>query len=447
MRVSVVGTGHVGLITAVCLAHIGHEVLGVDEDAGRIDAIAAGRPPFFEPGLEELLQEQLTMGRLRVSTDVADAARSREAVFICVGTPTAESGEADLSQVERVARTLAAAIDGYTVVVEKSTVPVGTGAGILRTMREIVRPGIEFDVASNPEFLQEGLAIRDTLEPTRIVVGTDSERATAILRDVYQPVIDRTGCAFIATDMATAELVKHSSNAFLATKISFINQVADICERAGADVEVVAAAMGLDPRIGSEFLKAGLGYGGACFPKDVRAFRHAAGQQGVEFGMLAEVESINLDRRLRFIDKIKAVLGTIEDKRIALWGLAFKRDTDDLRNAPAIEIAQRLSRSGAFVTACDPAAIEASRPLLPLVGFSADPLEAARDADCVAICTDWPEFAAVDLDHLRDVMARPVIVDGRNLIDPEAAEAAGFVYLGTGRPMRTGRAPRPDPPG
>jgi UDPglucose 6-dehydrogenase len=433
MRISVVGTGHVGLTTAVCFAHLGHEVLGVDEDQGKIEQITRGELPFMEPGLAEMLREQLGQGRLRFSTDVAEAARGQDVIFICVGTPTGPSGRPDLSQVQRVAQTLAEALDGYAVITEKSTVPVGTGASIRRVLEEAVHPDVSFDVASNPEFLQEGRAITDTLEPSRIVIGTGSTRAEAVLRELYAPIAEQTGCRLIATDIATAELVKHASNAFLATKISYINQVAEICEAADADVETVAEAMGLDDRIGPRFLSAGIGYGGACLPKDVQAFQYTAAQLGIDFPLLSEVDRVNRARRSDFFAKIVSALGSLNGKRIAVWGLAFKPNTDDLRDAPGIEVARYLLSHGASVVACDPAATAEARDLLPQAECTADPLEAVRGADCIAICTEWPQFADVNLSELRAVMAQAVIIDGRNMLDPATTRAAGFRYVSMGR--------------
>jgi UDPglucose 6-dehydrogenase len=440
MRVSVVGTGHVGLTTAACLAHVGHDVLGVDDDAEKAASITRGEVPFHEPGLAELVREGLDAGRIRMSNDPREAARHGEVVFVCVGTPTRDSGEADLVQVERVARMVAATLDGYTVVAEKSTVPVETGQWIRRTIEREAPAGAEFDVASNPEFLREGRAVQDTLQPDRVVVGSDSPRAIERLRDVYRPIVDATGCPFVVTDLATAELIKHASNAFLATKISFINSVADICERTGADVETVAAAMGIDERIGASFLRAGIGFGGECLPKDVRAFRYKADQLGVDFGLLAEVERVNLARIDAFVEKVRAVVWNLDDKRVALWGLAFKPDTDDLRHSPALEVARRLTAGGARVTAFDPVAMPAAKPLLEGVEFAADPYEAARGADCLAICTEWSVFATADLARLRDEMAHPAVVDGRNVMDPAAMAEAGFTYASMGRPTA---GPRP----
>jgi UDPglucose 6-dehydrogenase len=434
MRVSVIGTGHVGLTTAACLAHVGHEVLGVDDDAEKVATIGRGDVPFHEPGLLDLLREGLDTGRLRVSTDLGQAATHAEVAFVCVGTPTKPNGEADLIQVERVATIVARNLDGYTVVAEKSTVPVETGQWVRRTMVTEAPAGAEFDVASTPEFLREGRAVQDTLEPDRIVIGASSDRAVHRLREVYRPIVDRTGCPVVVTDLATAELIKHSSNAFLATKISFVNSIAQICERTGADVEVVAQAMGLDPRIGPAFLRAGIGYGGSCFPKDVRAYRYRAEQLGVDFEVLAAVERVNEARIPAFIDKIRSVLWNLADKRVAVWGLAFKPETDDLRHAPALEVIEGLRAGGAQVVAHDPVAMPAAKHLLPDVSFSEDAYEAARRAHCLVICTEWPEYAAADLARLREVMARPVIVDGRNLLHPEDAAAAGFVYASVGRP-------------
>jgi UDPglucose 6-dehydrogenase len=434
MRISVVGTGHVGLTTAACLAHIGHDVLGVDDDAEKAAAIARGEVPFHEPGLSELVREALDAGRLRMSNDPREAAPHGEVVFICVGTPTKDSGEANLVQVERVARMVADTLDGYTVIAEKSTVPVETGQWIRRTIEREARPGAEFDVASNPEFLREGRAVHDTLQPDRVVVGSDSPRAVERLREVYRPIVDGVGCPFVVTDLATAELIKHASNAFLATKISFINSVADICERTGADVETVAAAMGLDERIGASFLRAGIGFGGECLPKDVRAFRYKADQLGVDFGLLAAVEQVNEARIDAFVEKVRGVVWNLDDKRVALWGLAFKPDTDDLRHSPALDVARRLVDGGAHVTAYDPVAMPAAKTLLSGVEFAADPYDAARDADCLAVCTEWSVFATADLERLRDEMAHPVVVDGRNLMDPATMARAGFTYASMGRP-------------
>jgi UDPglucose 6-dehydrogenase len=434
MRISVVGTGHVGLTTASCLAHLGHQVLGVDDNAEKIEMISRGDVPFHEPGLAELVREGLDAGRLRFSSETHEAARFADVVFISVGTPTRATGEANLVQVEQVSRTIARNLDGYTVVAEKSTVPVETGVWIERTISRTAAPDAEFDVVSNPEFLREGKAVRDTLEPDRIIVGSSSPRAVERLREVYRPILDRTHCPFVVTDLATAELIKHASNAFLATKISFINQLADVCERTGADVETVASAMGLDPRIGAAFLRAGIGYGGACLPKDVQAFRFKAHELGIDFDLLDAVDLVNRSRIPRFIEKVRSVLWNLEGKKVAIWGMAFKPDTDDLRNAPAIEIARQLLAEGADVAVHDPVAMPVAKPMIPDAAFWSTPFEAARDADCLVVCTEWEEYATADLARLRDVMAHPVVVDGRNVFHPEHMASAGFVYASMGRP-------------
>jgi UDPglucose 6-dehydrogenase len=417
VRLSIIGCGHVGLTTAACLAHVGHDVLGVDDDLEKVASISRGDVPFHEPGLLELVREGLAAGRLRFSADSAEAARFGQVVFVCVGTPTLSSGAADLSQVEGVARDVARNLEGYTVIAEKSTVPVETGRWVADLIAEGAPPGGEFDLASNPEFL----------------------------REVYRPILDRTGCHFIATDIATAELIKHSCNAFLATKISFINSVADICERTGANVTDVAHAMGLDSRIGSSFLSAGIGFGGECLPKDVRAYRYKASELGVPLGILEAVEKVNEERVARFVDKIRGVVGELSGRRIAVWGLAFKPDTDDLRHAPALEVVRRLVDAGAEVMVHDPAATAAAKGVLGGVDFASDPYEAATGADCVAVCTEWPAFASVDLERLRGIMARPVVVDGRNVFRPGEMAAAGFTYASIGRPTVGARPSRHAP--
>jgi UDPglucose 6-dehydrogenase len=431
--VTVVGLGHVGLTTAACLAHVGHSVQGVEEDQEKLRLIEQGRAPFYEPGLEEILRGGLDSGRFVLAEDMARAASGAEVALICVGTPIRESGEANLTAVERVARSLAAHIDGYTVFAEKSTVPVGTGEWIRRTA-EWTAPGSDFDVAANPEFLRESQAVDDTLRPSRIVVGAASERAHGAMKLLYQPILDAAGCPYIATDIPTAELIKLAANAFLATKISFINAIADVCEAAGADVQEVAAAMGMDSRIGPEFLQAGIGYGGFCLPKDVAAFRHKAAELGVDLSLLEQVARVNDARPAQVIAKMRKVLWNLDRKRIAVWGLAFKGGTDDLRSAPALSLVARLGEEGATMVAYDPVTMELAKSKVPDLSFAPDPYEAARGADAVLICTDWPEFRDVDLDALRSVMAQPVLIDGRNMMDPRRVVAAGFIYASVGRP-------------
>jgi UDPglucose 6-dehydrogenase len=437
MRLSVVGIGHVGLATGACFARIGHDVIGVDVDAARVEGIGRGEIPFHEPGLADLVRAELASGRLAVSSDVADAADA-DAAFVCVSTPSMEDGSADLRAVEEAATTLASACSGDLLLAQKSTVPVGTAARVEDLAREAVRTGVAIAVASNPEFLREGHAIDDTLRPDRIVVGARSAESVELLRRAYRPIIDETGCAFVATDVATAELVKQASNAFLATRISFANLVADLCERTGADVETVTAAMGMDGRIGAQFLSAGLGYGGGCIPKDVAAFSRTTEKLGVDASLLREVERINVARADVLLSKVRSAAGPLVERRIAVWGLAFKPGTDDLRSAPGIDVARRLLDEGADVVAFDPEAMPAAKSLIPRATFASDPYEAAAGAACLVICTDWKEFRAADLERLRSALAAPVVVDGRNLFDPEALRENGFRYVSIGRPSRDG---------
>jgi UDPglucose 6-dehydrogenase len=364
---------------------------------------------------------------------VADAADAVIA-FICVGTPPHEDGTADVGALDDAAATLARAASGDLLLAHKSTVPVGTAAHIEELARAAAPAGVAIDVASNPEFLREGHAIDDTLRPTRIVVGAGSAEAVEILRSAYRPIIDETGCAFVATDVATAELVKQASNAFLATKISFANLIADLCERTGADVETVTSAMGMDERIGPRFLSAGLGYGGGCIPKDVAAFFRTTEKLGVDAGLLREVQRINIERAQVVLSKIRSAAGPLAERRIAIWGLAFKPGTDDLRSAPGIDVARRLLEEGADVVAFDPEAMPAAKSLIPRATFASDPYEAAAGAACLVICTDWEEFRSADLEQLRGALAAPVVVDGRNLFDPETLRENGFRYMSVGRP-------------
>ena len=429
MKITVIGLGHVGLTTAACLAHIGHEVVGTDSDVEKVRLIERGETPFFEPGLTEMLREGLDTGRLRVSETLAGHG---EVMFICVSTPVRDNGQPNLVYVEAVARDLAGLMNGYTVVTEKSTVPVGTSEWIRRTIGRLA-PGTEFDVASNPEFLREGQAVNDTLDPTRIVVGAPNDRSHRLLREVYQPIIDRTACPYIATDVPTAEIVKLASNAFLATKISFINAMADLCEASGADVRTVAEGMGLDPRIGRDFLNAGLGFGGYCLPKDLVVFRQRASELGVDFGLLTEVEKINRNRLDVIVGKVRELVWHLEGKRVGVLGLAFKGGTDDLRSSPALDLVSRLNEEGAEVVAYDPVAMDVPDGTLETIETAPDAYKAADGANVVILATDWDEFRALDLNRLREVMAEPIIVDGRNLLDPTAAANAGFTYASVGR--------------
>ena len=433
MKIGVIGTGHVGLVTCASLAQVGHDVVGTDVDARKIEMLKDGKSPFYEPGLEEMLGELLGAGSLRFSESSEDAVAEADVAFICVGTPPRATGEANLVAVEQSAIDVARKSTKRTVVVEKSTVPAGT-AQRLRRMLKQVRPASlpELEIASNPEFLREGKAVEDSLNPERILVGADSEWAFAQMRAVYAHWIDR-GCPLIETNIATAELAKHACNAFLSLKISFVNALARMCERAGADVVDVADVMGSDSRIGRAFLNAGLGYGGYCFPKDIQAFERLADELGYDFSILREVERINEEALDAAVDKVVDALWNLEDKRVALLGIAFKPETDDIRFAPALGLARRLLDRGAEVVAYDPAVGEEAAREVEGLRLAPDLYAAAEGADCVVVCTEWGEFKDVDLAKLKAVMARPVLVDGRNVFDPKSVAAAGYAYYPMGR--------------
>ena len=447
MKLTVVGSGHVGLVAGLCFAEIGHDVVCLDSVEEKVAGLAQGRLPFYEPELQGLLERTRALGRVRFTTDLPAAVRHGEVLFLAVGTPPLPGGEADLSAVEQVCREIAAHADGDKLVVEKSTVPVGTGERIEQTLGLSGRGGVRFDVASNPEFLSEGRAVVDFLVPDRIVIGVENARAERLLRSIYEPIVNasfawkletppparRSDVPLLVTNRNSAELIKHASNSFLATKISYINAVAELCERIGADIEKVAEGMGYDRRIGKDFLRAGIGFGGFCFPKDLQAFVHIAEQQGCDFGLLAEVEKINLRRVDLFVEKCRDRLWILKDKTLAAWGLSFKADTDDVRYSPAVGVVQSLLAEGARIQAYDPQAMDESRPLLPKVDFRSSALEAAEGADAVLVLTDWPEFAQVNLADLRSRLARPLILDGRNLLDPEKLRREGFEYEAMGR--------------
>lgn len=432
MRIGVIGTGHVGLVTCTTLAALGHEVVGTDSDAEKIATIQDGRSPFHEPGLEELMNREGAAGRLHFSVDPKPAIAGAEVVFLCVGTPPKASGEASLVAVESAAHVVARHATGPIVIVEKSTVPAGTAQRVKRTLQF---EGSEhaFDVCSNPEFLREGHAVQDSLEPERILVGAESDRARETMRRVYEP-LTATGIRLIETDLQTAELAKHACNAFLAMKISYINGIARLCERAGADVSQIAEVMGSDSRIGRAFLDAGLGFGGFCFPKDLAAFEALSRQLGYDFSLLREISKINDEAIEIAVQKVKTALWNLESKRIALWGLSFKPETDDTRLSPALALAQRLLDDGALVVGYDPHALANAKADVPDLDLANDPYEAATDAHCLVIATEWDEFLGTDLAKLKSVMAYPVVIDGRNLFDPEAMRRAGFTYYPTGRP-------------
>lgn len=449
MRICVVGSGYVGLVAGACFADLGHEVILVDNDAQKVAALQNGSVPIHETFLPELLDRHRGT-RLTFCGNLAEAVRASAAIFIAVGTPPSDSGEADLSYVESVAREVAGAINGYKIVVEKSTVPVYTSNWVRTIM---LRNGAEpesFDVASNPEFLREGTAVTDFLYPDRIVLGADHERCAAVLREIYAPLTSgsyyegKTAIPgpervqipppLIVTSAKSAELIKHASNAFLAMKISFVNAVASICESVGADVQQVCQGIGSDSRIGRRFLNPGIGYGGSCFPKDLTAFRAVARECGYDFRLLDEVIRINEEQRHRFLRKVRSALWTLRGKRLGVLGLAFKGGTDDIRESPALLLVQTLLQEGCTVAAYDPAAIQRAREVLSeKVDFAGSPYEAATGADALLILTEWEEFAALDLQRLRAQLKYPIIIDGRNLYHPDTMKAHGFTYYSVGR--------------
>ncbi|HEV2387557.1 MAG TPA: UDP-glucose/GDP-mannose dehydrogenase family protein [Candidatus Acidoferrales bacterium] len=449
MRITVIGCGYVGLVTGSCLAELGHSVVCFDNDSAKTALLRAGRMPIFEPHLEELFLKGRKEGRLSLAADAGEAVRAGDAIFICVGTPPLENGDADLSAIDRVARLIATESRSSKLVVEKSTVPVRTGQELKRALAVYGRSsGATFRVASNPEFLREGNGIEDFLHPDRIVVGVDDDQTGRQLRDIYQPVIEgkfacpvhSDGCgtsappAFLVTTIASAELIKHASNSFLALKISYANALADLCERLGASVDEVTHAMGLDPRIGPHFLRPGLGFGGFCLPKDIQAFIRLAERVGMDFRLMREAEWINQHQIEWFVEKIRRALWVIRDKQIAMFGLAFKPHTDDIRFSPAVKLAARLLAEGARVCAYDPKAMERTATELPNLGYAADAYAATEGADALIVATEWPEFASLDWQRIRDSMARPLVLDGRNLLDPKRIRSLGFEYESVGRP-------------
>jgi UDPglucose 6-dehydrogenase len=436
MRVAVIGTGYVGLVTGACLADFGHTVTCVDSVAERVTSLHAGRIPFFEPGLAELVARNTTAGRLHFSTDLTAAAADSAVIFVAVGTPEGSNGAADMSQVEGVAEELAGCVRGYHVIVTKSTVPVGTGKWLADFMRRRVPAGVELDIVSNPEFLREGSAISDFMRPDRVVIGTTSERAAGLMRELYRPLY-LIETPMVVTDVESAEMIKYASNAFLAVKIGFINEVANLCERVGADVHVVAKGMGLDKRIGPKFLHPGPGYGGSCFPKDTRALAALGTQHDARQRIVEAAIDANVAQRTLLVAKLETALDGLENRRVAVLGLAFKPNTDDVREAPSLFVCRELARRGAIVSAYDPVAAAAARAALAdlagAINFTNDAYEAARQADAVVIMTEWNEFRGLELERLHRVMSQPLIIDARNALDPGQAILAGFRYVGTGR--------------
>lgn len=444
MNVAVIGTGRVGVVTCVACAVMGHEVVGTDVDAEKIALLGQGISPFYEPDLDDALSREIAGGRLSFTSDAAEAIRDAEVIFICVGTPARQDGESNLLAVELAVRETAHHAKDGALVVEKSTVPAGTADRVRQTIQR-EGDGRRVLVAANPEFLREGMALHDALEPERIVLGVESDESRDLLCRLYEPIL-KDPVRLIVTDIRTAELAKHASNAFLATKISFANALARVCELTGADVNAVADVMGADSRIGRAFLSAGLGYGGYCLPKDVAALERLAARLGYNFGLLREVRLANAAAVDALVTRVEEAVWNLEGKRIAVLGLAFKPDTDDVRSSPALALAGRLIESGAEVVGYDPKAAEGAQAEIPELHVATDPYEAAARAHCLVVATEWKEFRNLDLDALKRVMAQPIVVDGRNLFDDVEMETAGFWYYPTGRPpvlQRSGRAVAP----
>ena len=437
MNITVVGTGYVGLVTGTTFSELGHHVLCVDNDAQKIKMLENRKMPIYEEGLEEMALRNVDEGRLRFSTSLKEGTAFAEVIFIAVGTPPGYRGEANMSYVEKVGREIAENMDDYRLIVEKSTVIVNTNEQLQRTMNMYLKENIPFDIASNPEFLREGTAIPDALNPDRIVVGVESERAAELLREVYAPVRERSGCEYLEMSTTSAELTKHASNAFLAMKISFINSVSRICELTGADVEQVAHGMGLDKRIGSAFLNAGVGYGGSCFPKDVDAFVHMGDELGYSLDIMKAVQAVNESQKEHLLRKLQQELWVLQDKVIAILGLAFKPGTDDVRMSPSLFFVPELRERGAVLRLWDPAGAEKFDAIHPGLEYFDSPLETVKDADAVLVLTDWPEVKLIDLDELKAAVNCPIIIDGRNVFQPRKMATMGFTYHSIGRPSIT----------
>ncbi|MBI4395403.1 MAG: UDP-glucose/GDP-mannose dehydrogenase family protein [Candidatus Omnitrophica bacterium] len=429
MKIGIIGSGHVGLVTGAGFADLGNEVICMDDNAQKIKMLRRGRIPFYEPQLFELVQKNEREGRLSFSTSVHEVVRFAKIIFICVGTPSRESGEADLSAIEHVARALAKNLEDYRLIVEKSTVPVETGHQLYTTIKESNRKKIAFDVASNPEFLREGSAVQDFFNPDRIVLGVESARAQKLLVELYKPF----KAPILVTDMKSAEMIKHASNSFLAAKISFINLVSQMCEEVGADIVKVAEGMGSDRRIGKAFLNAGIGYGGFCFPKDLQAFAWIAEKLNISSNFLKSVREINETQKSKFVSKVKKALWNLKGKTLCVLGLAFKPETDDLRFAPSIDIINQLRTEGAKIVAYDPCAMPSAKKVLKGVQFAKNAYEACRRADAALIMTEWREFRELDIGRLKRLMKHPVVIDGRNIYDPLVMRRNGFRYYSIGR--------------
>lgn len=429
MKITIIGTGYVGLVTGTCFAEVGHTVICVDNDEKKVRMLQGGGIPIYEPGLEEMVKKNVAAGRLHFTASTAEGVEKSDVVFIAVPTPPLPDGGVDLSFIERVARDIAGAMTSYKIIVDKSTVPVKTGEKVAETIKRYCKTKVEFDVISNPEFLREGFAVDDLMHPDRVVIGVASQRPVAAMKEIYTPF----KAPIIVTDINSAELIKHASNSFLALKISYINAVSVICEATGANVQEVANGMGMDERIGRRFLNAGIGFGGSCFPKDLSAFIAISQHVGYDFGLLKEVQRINASQMERFIKKITDTIWVLKDKRIGVLGLAFKQNTDDVRSSPAIELCQRLQKEGASLRVHDPKAMEKAKALLKDVEYVEDMNAVAEGCDALVIATEWDEFKKLDLERARKGLTHPIMFDGRNLFDPQEMEKLGWIYKSVGR--------------
>jgi UDPglucose 6-dehydrogenase len=432
MRICIIGTGYVGLVTGACFAEVGHTVTCVDCDAKKVETLKKGGIPIYEPGLEEMVRENVAKNRLTFTTSTKDGVDNSEIIFIAVPTPPLPDGSVDLSFIEGVARDIAGAMTSYKVVVDKSTVPVRTGEKVSETIKRYCKAKVEFDVVSNPEFLREGFAVEDLMKPDRVVIGVRSQRPVQAMKEVYIPF----NAPIIVTDINSAELIKHAANSFLALKISYINAISIICEATGANVEEVANGIGMDERIGRRFLNASLGFGGSCFPKDLSAFIKISEQLGYDFNLLKEVQRINANQMERFVKKITDTLWVLKDKKIGVLGLAFKQNTDDVRMSPAIDLCQRLLKDGARLRVFDPQAMEKAKAILPPsdhIAYIPEMNSVPENCDAIVVATEWPEFKKLDLERARKTMTHPIMFDGRNLFDPEEMERLGFIYKSIGR--------------
>lgn len=432
MNICVVGTGYVGLVTGACFAEFGLNVTCVDNDTQKIELLQRGFPPFFEPGLEELIRKNLKEGGLAFTTEIDQAVSKALVIFIAVGTPAKKDGSVDMTYIDEVARSIGKNLNGYKVIATKSTVPVGSGERIRKLINQHSKGKVNFDVVSNPEFLREGSAIEDFMRPNRVIIGASSDQAIAILKDLYSPLY-LIETPFVITNVETAEMIKYASNAFLATKISFINEIANICEKVGADVNIVARGMGLDQRIGAKFLHAGPGYGGSCFPKDTAGIAKIAEKHGYRFEIIRSVMKVNEKQKERMVEKIKEAMGSLKGKNIAVLGLSFKPNTDDIREAPSLKIIPALQREGAKIRAYDPKAMEGAKKLFKEIEYGKDAYDVAKESDALLIITEWNQFRNLDLNRLKKLMKTPVFIDLRNIYDAPKVREMGFKYFAVGR--------------